>query len=369
MRTCKILFIALAATAFSACNMDRTLEYVAPDINVSANVEANAVTTRAIDNGATATSGSKYTTTEFQNSGNFLPNTSIAVYVEEVDPTTGKKVASSNMNYATPAEYINDNNTDYSKFRGKLATQSFPTSGKNVKVYAFYPYSEFSAITDRTLLANETHQFTVQTDQTTIANYRSSDLMADSIVGTGTPKPGIRNTTAALNFKHLLSKVTIIVKRNSGITDAQLDGAVVWIKNTNTSASLNMNKMYLNETSSGSHDYTHASGSANNIKVMALATGDLPNSIDDASPSEIKASAIVVPQPIGTTNPFITVALTAASGSGEFKYTPGTTFNLVGGNEYIYTITIKNQGIDVEGVITAWDDNSGANTGSGDATL
>ena len=77
---------------------------------------------------------------------------------------------------------------------------TFPSGITSADVYGWYPYNSGSTT------------FTVQSDQSTDANYNSSDLMlADKATATKT-------TPAQLTFRHVLTKVKVRVTPGTGVT-------------------------------------------------------------------------------------------------------------------------------------------------------
>lgn len=82
-------------------------------------------------------------------------------------------------------------------------TAYYPTNGSTVNAFALYPST----------VSRDDERFTVQSDQSTAANYRASDLMyaykADNSQTTG---------TINLNFSHCLTKVIVHVVGEDGTT-------------------------------------------------------------------------------------------------------------------------------------------------------
>lgn len=136
-------------------------------------------------------------------------------------------------------------------------------------------------------------------------------------------------SSVSLKFEHQMAKVSYTLKKGDGITDEDLRGAVVQIAG-----------------------YTKAS----------FSEGELTGTVDGwITPTATDCEALLVPQDM-TNSQFIKVSI---SGS-NFIYTPGEgAANLQSGTHYIYTITVKKDGIEVncpQGV--EWTDNETSDTQS-----
>lgn len=135
-------------------------------------------------------------------------------------------------------------------------------------------------------------------------------------------------SSVSLKFEHQMAKVSYTLKKGDGITDEDLRGAVVQIAG-----------------------YTKASFSE------GILTGMVDGWITPASNNDV----LLVPQDM-TGRPFIKVSING----NNFIYTPGEgAANLQSGTHYIYTITVKKDGIEVncqQGV--EWTDNETSDTQS-----
>lgn len=136
------------------------------------------------------------------------------------------------------------------------------------------------------------------------------------------------NEKVELSFIHQMAKVSYTLKKGDGITDEDLKGAVVQIAG-----------------------YTKASFSE------GILTGMVDGWITPASNNDV----LLVPQDM-TGRPFIKVSING----NNFIYTPGEgAANLQSGTHYIYTITVKKDGVEVncqQGV--EWTDNETSDTQS-----
>lgn len=135
-----------------------------------------------------------------------------------------------------------------------------------------------------------------------------------------------------LSFIHQMAKVSCTLKKGDGITDEDLEGATVQIAG-----------------------YTKASFSE------GILTGT-----DDGwiTPTATDCEALLVPQDM-TNSQFIKVSIN----DNNFIYTPGEgAANLQSGTHYIYTITVKKDGIEVSSVSASWNDEINEGT-AGEATF
>ena len=211
--------------------------------------------------------------------------------------------------------------------------QYFPTSGNGVNIYAVYPSGKKSGET-----------FTIETDQSDDAKYKASDLMYGAPTGNATVAR--QKSAVSINFKHLLSKVTVVLK--SGAGSPSLDGAVVKLKGVKPSTTLT--------ASITEGKVSEASGEAKDITVMTAATGVL------------SGSAVIVPQTLGTG--FIEVTLKNGGVLTSTGLSNGSTslesVVLETGKAYTYTITVNLTGLDVSSSIADWGDGSSV---TGDAEM
>lgn len=191
----------------------------------------------------------------------------------------------------------------------------FPEDGSAVSVYAYAPYS--SNYND---MADVNADFTVSANQSTDAGYLASDLLQGIPAGTNSFTES--NPVVALNFKHMLSKLTVRFK-TSAETDVDLKGSTINIVNTLPSTTLKVSDGTLGT----------AKGTASNIKAASFA----------ADATDFTASAIIVPQTVAQGS-FIQVVLTNGKMLNA-KLNAEATF--ASGKSYSYVVNISGQGGDV----------------------
>lgn len=299
----KYLFFAAATLLLAACSNESDIQ---PDgdrteIRLSSGLTVQQTGTRA--------------GTDIQ-SAQFESGEKINVYISE-DVTSGQTATT---NYEQPLVYTAGSN-------GALTTSQqpyFPSSGNGVNIYALYPESA------------KTGEFSVQTDQSTDAAYKASDLM----YGKPTQNPVARTSSAVnIGFNHLLSKVTVELEPGNGNPD--LTGAEVSLIDVFPSIMLTA------DASSGT--VGEATGTAGDITVMKVDA--------NPDPDNISGSAIVPPQTLKPS--FIEVKLANggvlhSSNLIDDGKNSVTAVNLSGGKQHKFTITVNLTNLQVTSSITDW---------------
>lgn len=311
MKTRFLMATAAAAIVMVACNNEETDNW-AGEIRLSSGLAVQQVnSTRAANN--------------IQN-GQFAVGEKIDVFINEA-VNTGETPTTS---YTQPLVYTADGN-------GAMSTSAqpyYPTSGKDVNIYAYYPSGTVTSIDADA----EQVEFTVVADQSSDANYKASDLMYG--------KPALSNPVARtkenvnITFKHLLSKVTVTLKQGAGIKDLDLTNAKVELLNVLPTTKLNPSA----GTISG------AQGDKTDITVMDKGTN-------------LSGSAVVVPQTLNQEvegkRRFIRVTLSTGGVlySQNLEDNEGKTIeniDMTAGNEYKYEITVNLTSLDITSSITEW---------------
>lgn len=194
-----------------------------------------------------------------------------------------------------------------------------PEDGSAVSVAAYAPYN--SKFND---MADVDADFSVAANQSATAGYLASDLLYG--IPAGTNSFDEKNTVVALNFTHMLSKLTVKFKTSAN-TDVDLKGSTINIVNTLPSTTLKVADGTIGA----------AKGTATNIKAAAFA----------ADATEFVASAIIVPQTVAPGS-FIQVVLTNGKMLNA-KLNAAATF--ASGKSYTYSVNISGQGETVEAAI------------------
>lgn len=309
MKTRFLMATAAAAIVMVACNNEETDNW-AGEIRLSSGLAVQQVnSTRAANN---------------IQSGQFAAGEKIDVFINEA-VNAGETATTS---YTQPLVYTAGGN-------GSMSTSTsdqpyYPTSGKNVNIYAYYPSGTVTSID-----ANAEVDFTVVADQSSDANYKASDLM----YGTPDKNPvGRTKNHVNITFKHLLSKVTVTLKQGAGIKN--LTNAKVELLNVLPTTKLDPSKGTIDE----------ATGTQTEITVMDKGTN-------------LSGSAVVVPQTLNQEvegkRRFIRVTLE----TGGVLYSQNLTdaegqtiedIKMEAGNEYKYEITVNLTSLDIKSSITEW---------------
>jgi hypothetical protein len=226
----------------------------------------------------------------------------------------------------------------------------FPLTGNDVNIYALHTNASWFGNTypARSL----TH--TVAADQRSETDgYATSDLTYAKL--TGVSRSG-NPTSVAVQFRHLLSKVEVILKKGVGENDFLAGITKVEILNTLPQAQFTLDKekpAYGKNTELPDGIEITADGTAQNITIDTDITAEGATSILN--------EAIIVPQTIEAGTAFIKITLAAG---GEFVYKMkdgGTTFE--SGKKYRYTITANQTAIEVSSSIHDWDEGTGDDNG------
>ena len=222
---------------------------------------------------------------------NLTVNTEVGVF-----GTDGTTALNSNEKYTVNAS----NGLDVATTDNAM---TWPTDdATSVTVYANAPYQNGWT-------ADGSNAFSVNTDQTSDANYLASDLVwatASKTHSTAT------DDKIPLSFSHSLTKVNITISKATG-SNVNLEGATVYITNTSTSATVNA-KTGVATASTGTNQITAATISSD------LTAGD--------ANSTTTACAVIIPQTLAANTAFIKIVTTETNGSKTLiaKLGAATTF-------------------------------------------
>ena len=178
---------------------------------------------------------------------------------------------------------------------------------------------------------------TVETDQSTVANRRKSDLLYAS--ATDCAYPGAIDLT----FDHLLAKVTVKIDLDNcdGFSAYDLSTAEVQINDVYTSATIDAN------------------GSASTSTTTTPSITMAKYSSKPTETGTIEAGSAIIPiQSLGGRK-LLSIVSKVTSNARTFSFTPSATFPLEKGLEYIFTLIVKNGKLSVSDInVTAFTDNS-----------
>lgn len=308
----KHLILAATALVLAACGNDENIDNNGPvELRLSSGIE---VQTRAAHN----------LDTQLKN------GESVHVWVDDAGTDAG----------------LYQDNTLTAGNNGVLTggeTMYFPASGNAADIYAIHG----NFLTDLTSFWGESVTHEVATNQKSEGgNYAASDLVYCKM-----EEVARTTSTVQLNFKHLLSKVEIVLVQGAGapeITSAA-------ILNTKLQAIFTPAKANETITVTAAGEVTDS----NPIEIDCGIT-DEATAQADSDEGKVLNEAIIVPQTLAANTPFIRVT-TSDGGQLIYSLPAETTFDL--GKRYRYTVTANLTGLNVTASIDDWGDGSLNNEG------
>lgn len=305
MKATKIISACAVLVALASCSNDLS-QPTAEDTPIRIQANVGGITTKAAHNLLTS----------------FGRDDAINVYITE--NTTKNNGTSSGASY-TPMVYTHDG----SQFNA-TTTQYFPSNGNGIDVWGVYP----STVTE-----SSNTDFTIESNQTSDANYKKSDLMFASKL-TNQEK----GNTINLSFSHQLSKIIVKLEKEEGV-DGDLTDAEIKLTNV-------IKKITLNSVNGSGITLGNLSQDQDDKVELTIGTYDATNG----------AAAIVIPQSTSS----MKFKVTLANGGSYTAPMPSTTTQFEPNKEYTFILTLKANEITVSASIKAWTPTDG---GSGDATL
>ena len=183
---------------------------------------------------------------------------------------------------------------------------TFPSDVDAVNVYGWYPYTA-------------DHSFTIQADQRTTTDYCLSDLMFANKAQCTRDANGV--TPAPLAFRHVMSKVKIVLNPDEGVT-------VKSVKLMNVKPTVT-----IDDTDKGNLEVSAAEGEAGDVILLS------GGSITSASAAADKTLAAVFPaQTIDAA--FIQITADINGSPSTITYVCGTPRTFAKGNEYVANIPV-----------------------------
>lgn len=265
-------------------------------------------------------------TADLQNTA-FAGGEDVAVYL--VDQASSSTYATTPYRFRASAAVEGHNNLTYYSDATTASTLYYPvTASASINIYGFYPYSRFASVNDRTTTNLSVN---VNVDQSTVADYRYSDVMM------ATPITNQARTSSAvgLTFRHLMAKLVIRLKQgvHSGttsiVTDSYLANSALTIGSVKTNATLNMT--------------TGAITTGSNSAIVTVATSANLAFYYNNTGATIGTTeyAIVLP-PQALTGKTITIT------TGASETITGTLpeLTLTAGSSTILTLTVNDSGIE-----------------------
>ncbi len=202
----------------------------------------------------------------------------------------------------------------------------WPSQQRSVDIFSYYPYVD--GFGENNPLAVP---FTVETDQSTAANFTNSDLLWSGTLGIAP-----QNNPVELIFGHSLSKMRINLRTDIPISDEEFATSVISILNTNTGCYLNLSTGAITPVTPSSTGTIITFPHANPISGYRRTT-----------------EGILVPQTIPQGTPLIRIDF--ADGR-RYIYTTETDILFEAGYERSFNIAITAQGLSVTVLaINNWD--------------
>ena len=289
-------------------------------------------------------------TDNLQNSGAFASGEQVDVYlVDGNDDESGTPDDTHWTTYTKPIVYTADGsgNLEYA------ATLFWPMDGHGLKVWGVYPTgsADGSALT-KTAGDYPVYDFSVQADQSAVADYRRSDLMVGqplkSDQSAANPLAPLDATyrwsyyPVPLTFRHLLSKVVVNIQNQTGVTAfsaVELSTATVTLHGAKNKARFSVAGQTLIENGAGSGLYAYDSDETI-VTARQTATDATTGSLLYTG---TQVAAVLVPQVIAADTEFIQITI----GNSVFVLTLAADRLLAPGKVYTYTVAVAKTRLDL----------------------
>lgn len=234
-------------------------------------------------------------------------------------------------------------------------TMYFPQTGNAVDIYAIHGrFAEASPQAEEGFWGQSvTHE--VAQDQKSGGDtdgYAQSDLVYARSTDVARTKKAV-----SLTFKHLLSKIEVVLVKGDG----ELDIQKVEILNTKLGATFTPDKE--GDFTVTASELETASGSENAIEIDADLTDKATAANPKSDAGKALNEAVIVPQTLAQGTPFIRITTSAG---GELVYSLPDGKEFAPATKYRYTITARLTGLTVKSEVGDWTD--GGNT-DGDAEM
>ena len=221
-----------------------------------------------------------------------------------------------------------------------LVAFKFPLSGVNeekVNIRACYPVQEqYESVTEINMqtLRNTPATFTIQTDQSTEAGYKASDLMY-GLPTAGNPVKN-NNSLVGMTFNHKMAKVIIEITAGQGIDD--LTGIDVEL-------SCVLNAAVRTEAPNYDMVVEPTTGNEKVSGTVKVNTADMVSGQTVAT-----MAAVIPPQEFPHDQTFITIT----RGNVTYIYAPTSDISFLSCSKNTFYITIEEYRLIVSGTITPW---------------
>ena len=316
MNRLRFIILWLGAALLASCSADMESEAQPSEqqaIQLTAQGVSSLGQTRAVNS------------VDLQNTA-FIAGEDVAVYL--VDQSNASTYTTTPYRFRTSAADAGRNALTYYSDASTASTLYYPVAASaSIDIYGFYPYSKFSS-SPRNVTSLSVN---VNADQSTAANYRSSDVMIATAI-TGQART---SSVVGLTFRHLMAKLIIRLKQGvysdvSVVNATHLTGSTLTIGNVTTEATLNMGT---GSVTPGGNSTTVTVASSTNLYFYYDNAG---NPTDNTT-----EYAIILPAQALTGK---TITIT----TGASKTISGTlpTLSLASGSCTVLTLTVNDSGIE-----------------------
>lgn len=293
----------LALTALVSCSSDNDMQQPTPDgkfqLHLTASLEG--MTTRA-DNNLQTTSLA---------SGN-----NVGVMVHEAT-TEGMQIAS-NTCYTV--------GTNGELTLSATSAPIFLQSDNDVNIHSYAPF--------RADMLYGYLNTSTKTDQSTSDNYIASDFLFGSPKA-GNPVHPLPDTPVELSYRHLGSRIVVMLVPGDGIEASYLEGAQI------TTCPLSTDVSFYPKT----QQMTVSSSTSSNITIGKV-----------SSSTDLTHAAVVLPQTVSALSDFLMVSFPDDANKLSFIYTPTAALTFESGKQYLYTMTVGKDGVTTTTEVKPWDE-------------
>ena len=295
--------LPLALTALVSCSSDNDMQQPTPDGKIQLHLTASleGMTTRAANNLQTTSLAS----------GN-----NVGVMVHEATPE-GMQIAS-NTCYTV--------GTNGELTLSATSAPIFLQSDNDVNIHSYAPF--------RADMLDGYLNTSTKTDQSTSDNYIASDFLFGSPKA-GNPVHPLPDTPVELSYRHLGSRIVVMLVPGDGIDASYLEGAQI------TTCPLSTDVSFYPKT----QQMTVSSSTSSNITIGKV-----------TSPTNLTHAAVILPQTVSALSDFLTVSFPDDANKLSFIYTPTAALTFESGKQYLYTMTVGKDGVTTTTEVKPWDE-------------
>lgn len=299
----KHYILPLALAALVSCSSDNDMQQPTPGGKIQLHLTASleGMTTRAANNLQTTSLAS----------GN-----NVGVMVHEAT-TEGMQIAS-NTCYTV--------GTNGELTLSATSAPIFLQSDNDVNIHSYAPF--------RADMLYGYLNTSTKTDQSTSDNYIASDFLFGSPKA-GNPVHPLPDTPVELSYRHLGSRIVVMLVPGDGIEASYLEGAQI------TTCPLSTDVSFYPKT----QQMTVSSSTSSNITIGKV-----------SSSADLTHAAVILPQTVSALSDFLTVSFPNDANKLSFIYTPTAALTFESGKQYLYTMTVGKDGVTTTTEVKPWDE-------------